>query len=85
MDPPYYKYENYYGPGIFSRDDFSLLAQLLSTIQGKFIMSINDAPEILELFKNFHIKEVATSYSAAGADRKKQVTELLIMNYKPEV
>jgi len=85
VDPPYYKYEDYYGPGIFSRDDFTLLASFLSTIQGKFIMSINDVPEIRKLFKNFHIEAAATSYSAAGADKKKKVTELLIMNYKPKV
>jgi len=60
---------------------FAGAAWLLSKIQGKFIMSINDVPEIRELFKGFHIEEAATSYSAAGAHRKKQVTELLIMNY----
>ncbi len=81
VDPPYYNCENYYGPGIFSRDDFSRLASLLSGIAGKFIMSINDVPEIRTLFKDFRIEEVSTSYSAGGAHRKKKVTELLIMNY----
>ncbi len=81
VDPPYYNCENYYGPGIFSRDDFSRLAALLSSVQGKFIMSINDVPEIRTLFKAFRIEAVSTSYSAAGAHRKKKVTELLIMNY----
>lgn len=85
VDPPYYTFEDYYGPGIFSTDDFFLLAQLLSNIQGKFVMSINDVPIIRDLFKNFHIEEVMTSYSAAGAHRKKQVTELLIMNYEPRL
>jgi DNA adenine methylase len=84
VDPPYYTFEDYYGPGIFSTNDFSLLAQLLSNIQGKFVMSINDVPVIRDLFKSFHIEEAITSYSAAAAHRKKQVTELLIMNYKPK-
>jgi hypothetical protein len=35
---------------------------------------------IRELFKDFNIKEVGTSYST-GTKHKKKVTELLIMNY----
>lgn len=82
IDPPYYSFEDYYGPRIFEREDFTYLAELLSNVQGKFIMSINDVPEIRKLFNDFYIEEVSTSYSAAGANKKKQVTELLIMNYK---
>lgn len=82
LDPPYYKCENYYGHGIFTRDDFSRIRDILSSIQGKFIMSINDVQEIRKLFKGFRIEEVTTSYSAGGADKKVRATELLIMNYK---
>ena len=46
-------------------------------------MSINDIPEIRELFNGFTIEEINTNYCVAGANRKKKVTELLIMNYKP--
>lgn len=84
VDPPYYNCENYYGPGIFDKDDFSHLADLLGSIQGKFIMSINDVPEIRRLFRGFNILEVDTSYSMPGAHRKKKITELLIMNFKPK-
>jgi len=44
-------------------------------------MSINDVPEIRALFKGFRIEEVSTTYSTPGAQAKKKVTELLIMNY----
>jgi DNA adenine methylase len=81
LDPPYYGCEDYYGPGIFSRDDFMKLRDIISNIQGKFILSINDVSEIRTLFKDYCIESVETSYSAAGADRKKRVTELLIGNY----
>lgn len=81
VDPPYWNYENYYGPGIFSREDFTKLAGLPSHVQGKFMMSINNVPEIRKLFKGFRIEEVSTSYSAAGADKKVRATELLVMNY----
>jgi DNA adenine methylase len=81
IDPPYYNCEDYYGKGIFARDDFSRLSTLLASISGKFIMSINDVPEIRTLYSAFKIQEVDTSYSLPGADRKKGVTELLITNF----
>jgi len=80
-DPPYYGYEDYYGKGIFSPDDFRRLRDILSVIRGKFIMSINDVPDIRQLFKAFRLEVVKTTYMAAGADKKKRVNELLIMNY----
>lgn len=85
VDPPYYGCEDYYGPGIFSPEDFKKLRDILAGLQGKFILSINDVDHIRNLFSGFHIETVATSYSAAGADKKKHVNELLIMNYKPTI
>jgi DNA adenine methylase len=85
VDPPYYGCEDYYGKGIFDRADFMKLRDILASITGKFILSINDIGEIRDLFKGFHIETVETSYSAAGANKKKKVKELLIMNYEPSV
>jgi DNA adenine methylase len=82
VDPPYHGHENDYGKGVFGREDFSTLRDLLAGIQGKFLMSINDTPEIRSLFKGFTIKEAATTYTAAGAHKKKRVTELLISSYR---
>jgi len=82
IDPPYYNCENYYGKGLFEKKDFSNLKDILTGIESKFIMSINDVPEIRELYKDFYIKEVHTSYSLAGAHKKKNVQELLIMNFE---
>jgi len=83
LDPPYYGCEDYYGDDIFCRDDFRKLKDMLNVIQGKFILSINDVDEIRDIFKGFYIEKVNTSYSAGGANKKKRVTELLIMNYRP--
>jgi DNA adenine methylase len=82
-DPPYYGFEDYYGKGLFGRDDFQKLRDILNNIKGKFILSINDNVAIRKLYKDFHIEVVETSYSAAGANKKKRVNELLIMNYTP--
>ena len=80
LDPPYWDCEDYYGKGIFSKEDFEALRDLLKSIQGKFILSINNVPAIRELFKEFHIKEVKTKYVTKGNHRPKPVTELLILN-----
>jgi hypothetical protein len=83
LDPPYYDCEDYYGKGIFSREDFRRLADLLKEVEGKFILSINDVPEIRSLFADFCVKEATTTYTLPGAHEKKKVTELLIMNFIP--
>lgn len=82
IDPPYWDCENVYGKGLFSKDDFVRLRDLLANLKGKFILSINDVPQIRELFKDFHIREVCTRYSLCK-DSVNDVTELLIMNYNP--
>lgn len=81
LDPPYYDFEDYYGDGVFSKDDFIKIRDILTNIQGQFLLSINDVPEIRELFKGFCIESERTTYLAAGADKKKKVGELLISNY----
>lgn len=81
IDPPYFDCEDYYGKGIFSQSDFTILRDILNKITGKFIMSINDVEEIRELYKDYKIETVSTTYTAGGADKKKKVNELLIMNY----
>jgi DNA adenine methylase len=81
LDPPYYGCEDDYGKNIFSREDFTRLPGLLGNLAGKFILSINDVPEIRQLFGGFRIQEVDTTYLVAGKYGKKKVTELLIKNY----
>ena len=38
------------------------LAKLLREIQGHFILSLNDVPEVRELFKDFQIETVKTRH-----------------------
>lgn len=79
LDPPYWDNENDYGKGIFSKADFDNLATTLKQIKGKFILSINDVPEILRIFKGFYIKAVQTTYKT-GTQPGKKAKELLISN-----
>lgn len=82
LDPPYFGGENDYGKGMFDRGQFAEMARLLGSIDGPFILSINDTPEIREIFAGFEIEEVALSYSisTAGATAAR---ELLISNRAP--
>ena len=83
VDPPYYGCEDYYGDGIFDKNDFETLKNILTAIKGMFILSINDAAPIRELFKEFQIEKVETKYTAAGGNKAIRVSELLITNYPP--
>jgi DNA adenine methylase len=83
LDPPYWGVEDYYGKDLFAREDFARLAARLTTIKGKFTLSINDVKPIREVFRAFTIGEVSTSYSLGSAKRGQVVRELLITNYKP--
>lgn len=66
LDPPYHGNEDDYGAGVFSAADFERLRDLLAGIEGRFIMSINDTPEIRELFARFEIEGVGVNYRLSG-------------------
>jgi len=66
LDPPYYGCESDYGPGMFSREDFTQMAAILAGLKGKFILSLNDRPEVREIFAGFQIDNVDTHYGLAG-------------------
>jgi len=78
LDPPYHGSERDYGADMFGRDQFAEMAAQLASIRGRFIMSINDHPEIRELFARFSIEEAETSYTVGGQAKAKTVRELII-------
>jgi DNA adenine methylase len=45
-------------------------------------MSINDVPEIREIFSGFDLLEVKTRYTVGVKSNQKQASELLISNYE---
>lgn len=79
VDPPYYNCESYYGDKIFDRSDYVKLAERFASLNGQFILSLNDHPEIRKIFKRFHFKSVNVRYSiAATGDKRKKFPELII-------
>ncbi|MBN2161767.1 MAG: DNA adenine methylase [Pontiellaceae bacterium] len=83
IDPPYWNADFY--AVSFSGKDFRTLAETLRTINGSFILSLNDTPEVRMIFSDFRIESIETKYSLGntkvsegtrGVERK----EVLIHN-----
>ncbi|MDE2904495.1 MAG: DNA adenine methylase [Acidobacteriota bacterium] len=78
IDPPYWGHEADYGKGLFSRDEFARMAELLRGLKGHFILSLNDRAEVRKTFDGFAFEKVTTSYSANAKSAKRWVGEVLI-------
>ncbi len=80
LDPPYFGCENDYGKDMFAREDFERLAEQLATIKGRFLLSLNDRPEVREIFANFQMETEKTTYTISQK-QSKEVGEVLISNF----
>ncbi|WP_102226883.1 DNA adenine methylase [Acidimangrovimonas sediminis] len=79
LDPPYWGCETDYGKAMFGREDFTRMAAQLAGIRGQFLLSINDVPEVREIFGRFSVEEVKTTYTVGKADdRSGARAELLV-------
>lgn len=78
LDPPYFGNERDYGAGLFDRGQFEAMADTLAGIRGRFILSLNDHPEVRRIFARFTLEEVLTHYTVGGQANSKQVGELII-------
>ena len=80
-DPPYYQTAGYKGCE-FGEKDHLLLRKKLGSIKGKFLLTINDCPEVREWYKEFNIKEVEVPYSICrDTEKRRDFKELIITNY----
>ena len=81
-DPPYFGTEDYYLDVDFTAADHLRLRDALSNIQGHFLLSYNDCPEIRSMYAGFQIVEVSRlSNLAQRFEGGAQYPELLIANY----
>lgn len=78
LDPPYYGSESDYGRTLFSRDDFERLSAQLAQLKARWLLSLNDVPDVRRIFDGFSIESVRTTYSVGGGARAKTVGEILI-------
>ncbi|MGD0904702.1 MAG: DNA adenine methylase [Terracidiphilus sp.] len=78
LDPPYYGRKLY--KFNLDPDDFRKMAELLEKLRGKFVLSLNDVPEVRAIFKAFHIKGIDLSYTAQKIAGRRY-REVLITNF----
>lgn len=78
LDPPYFNIKLYRHN--LEPDDFRLMAERLGKLKGKFILSLNDVPEVRALFKEFVIREVDLAYTAQKKAGRRY-REVLISNF----
>lgn len=76
-DPPYFECPDYKHNLVL--EDYVAMAEILSQIKGKFLLSINDHPEMRKVFKGFRRRSVSLIYSVGTKPTKAK--ELLIQNY----
>lgn len=75
-DPPYWKTAGY---GVkFGFENYERLAELAKSIKGKMIISLNNHPDILEVFEGMNIK--TSDYSYTNCINIKKCKELIITN-----
>src|SRR5437016_5015790 len=82
LDPPYWERMLY--KFNFNPSDFQVLEEQLGTIQGKFILSLDDRPEVWDLFRRFQIEPVELRYTAKR-NAKELHKEVLILNFDPKL
>lgn len=78
-DPPYYKCKDY--KHNFILKDYKKIAQILKQIKGRFMLSINDHPDMRQIFQDFNRKEVSLLYSISQA-APTEANELIYSNYE---
>jgi len=78
-DPPYWQTEGYGVP--FEFTEYEAMAALFSKMKGRAILSINDHPDIREVFKRFPTEAVPIKYTVGGNGRGETRQELIIKNW----
>lgn len=81
-DPPYWQTEGY---GVdFGFEQYEQMAEFMRTCKGKVMVSINDHPDIRQVFNGLHMLGLDIKYSVSnthGAPDTSQ--ELVILNWEP--
>nr|WP_181183817.1 hypothetical protein [Prosthecomicrobium hirschii] len=77
MDPPYHGSEHHYDRGLFERADYERLAAALKGLRGRFLMTLNDHPEVRRIFSGFRMEAAEVTYTV-GSGNITRAGELII-------
>jgi DNA adenine methylase len=78
LDPPYWGGEADYGAGLFDRVEYEQMAKVLGGLRGRFILSINDVPQIRRIFAGFTLRPVRLTYTVSDRSNRAAARELII-------
>lgn len=83
LDPPYVNTPEYYGP--FNWRDHLDLARALTKTQGKWLLTLNDEPQIRELYKPYPMTRMKTQLAVKKVnhgEKRPRYAHLVIRNYE---
>lgn len=78
LDPPYFGLKLYRHNLVAA--DFETMAARLAALKGKFVLSLNDVPEVRAIFKDFKIRGIEIHYTARNVVGRRY-KEVLITNF----
>lgn len=79
-DPPYFEVTGYGNE--FGEREHLLLRDKLIHLKGRFLLTINDHPQVREWYQDFNINEVEVNYSVSrDQSARGKYKELIITNY----
>ena len=86
IDPPYYitslqEGKKYYEK-VMSKHQHEVLCSVLTKYKKPWILSYDDLPEVVDMYKDFNIFRINVKYSAGKVGKNKQIDELLITNFR---
>lgn len=79
MDPPYWATAGY---GVdFPLEEYDRMAELMRSLKGKAIVSVNNHPEMRRVYKGFNTQVVGVTYTVGGAQNNAPREELIVCNW----
>lgn len=79
LDPPYWQTEGY---GVeFGMEHYERMSELMRSIKGKGIITVNDHPAMRKIFAGLTMKTLDITYTVGGQKSAKKTKELLIWNW----
>lgn len=84
LDPPYWitMSEKGYYEKVMSSFQHIELEHKLSKCSAPWLLSYDNVPEVIDLYKDFHMQKLTVKYSFGAKKRTKKCDELLIANFK---
>ena len=76
LDPPHWGSEHYFVRGMFERSQFETPAAVLRGLRGRFVLSINDVPELHKHFARATIEE--SDHELSGGRSEDRALALIV-------